>query len=129
MKLWLDDVRPPPDGTWAWVKNVEDAKQAFLINSNITEASLDHDLGFLADANWDGDPREPIEIEANPEAGPDGIDLAKWLCENKLFPTECVTIHSWNPVGARNMANALYDGGCPCPIIIDPFKIKEQKCT
>jgi len=43
MRLWLDDLRPPPPG-WEWAKTVEEA--ILIIESGeVVEASLDHDLG------------------------------------------------------------------------------------
>lgn len=124
MKLWLDDVRPAPEG-WHWVTSVDGAKAAFL-TCPITEASLDHDLGYVADPNWDGDPREPQEIAIAPNIsrpGADGIDLVRWMCETGMYPSQSITIHSWNPVGARNMAELLRGSGCRCPVVIDPFKV------
>lgn len=43
MRLWLDDVRPAPDG-WVWVKTARDAI-ALLAAVGVAEISLDHDLG------------------------------------------------------------------------------------
>lgn len=50
VKMWLDDVRPSPDG-WFWVKTLAEAKD-FIENMKsckpeqiITHMSLDHDLG------------------------------------------------------------------------------------
>ena len=46
MKIWLDDIRKPPDESWTWIK---DATQAFSIimlkNKDIEHVSFDHDLG------------------------------------------------------------------------------------
>jgi hypothetical protein len=124
VKLWLDDVRPAPEG-WYGVKSVEEAKAAFMTYP-ISEASLDHDLGYVADPNWDGDPREPQEIAIDPNVsrpGADGIDLVRWMCEFGMYPSQGITIHSWNPVGASNMAALLLGNGCPCPVAIDPFRV------
>lgn len=49
MKLWLDDLRPPPDDTWHWAHNYDEAIAAFQDKDHgITHASLDHDLGDTA---------------------------------------------------------------------------------
>jgi hypothetical protein len=46
MKLWLDDLREPPDESWTWMKNSADALEFLEDNEGkITEVSLDHDLG------------------------------------------------------------------------------------
>ena len=44
MKLWLDDVRPPPDETWLWARTVDEAKRSSP-QTELSEQSLDHDLG------------------------------------------------------------------------------------
>jgi hypothetical protein len=44
MKLWLDDIRPAPEG-WTWVKRVEDAIY-YADREPVEEMSLDHDLGL-----------------------------------------------------------------------------------
>lgn len=43
MQLWLDDVRPAPDG-WTVALSVNAAIE-ILSSSPVNEASLDHDLG------------------------------------------------------------------------------------
>ena len=43
MKVWLDDVRIPPDG-WVWCKWPEEVI-ALLETDSVTDLSLDHDLG------------------------------------------------------------------------------------
>lgn len=43
MKVWLDDVRIPPDG-WVWCKWPEEVI-TLLETGSVTELSLDHDLG------------------------------------------------------------------------------------
>lgn len=45
MKLWLDDVRPAPEG-WRWVKTAGEAL-TLLLRGGVKIASLDHDLGVL----------------------------------------------------------------------------------
>jgi hypothetical protein len=66
---------------------------------------LDHDLGHhYIDVD---DEEDAIYLKGDSED--DGFQLVKWLCENYLeaFPLEKITIHSWNPVGAENMASYL----------------------
>jgi hypothetical protein len=131
VKLWLDDVRPAPDWSWACVRTVEDAMFAFE-HLPIEVASLDHDLGYIADPNWDGDPREPRELDpeeyfiARSRPGGDGIDLVRWMCEHGHFPSLLVVIHSWNPDGARNMYEALKAAKCPVPVVVRPFELPES---
>ena len=44
IRMWLDDLRTPPDDSWTWVKTVADAT-ALMEAGEVAEASLDHDLG------------------------------------------------------------------------------------
>lgn len=44
-RLWLDDIRRPPDDSWIWARTLEEARQVML-TCDIKEASLDHDLGL-----------------------------------------------------------------------------------
>ena len=74
MKLWLDDARTPPDSTWTWVKTVSYAIQQ-METGEVSEASLDHDLGL------DGDGREL----------PEGRTLVYWMAENDYLPYD-----AWN---------------------------------
>lgn len=101
MKLWLDDVRPPPFG-WEWVKTAAQAIY-WLQKGVVEEASLDHDLGS-ADAQT-------------------GYEVACWIeaavVHDQDFVLPKVTIHSANPVGrgrmecALSFARKIYEGRLP----------------
>ena len=87
MKIWVDDIRTPPDETWRWAKTSAEAIR-WLTNSKIVNwrpgwggieiMSLDHDLGG-------DDTSRPIVL---------------WMCENDFWPVE-VRVHSANPVGVE----------------------------
>jgi NAD+-processing family protein with receiver domain len=88
VKVFLDDIRNPPDDSWIVVRNYSDCI-SLLQTGKVTVLSLDHDLG----------------------ADETGYDVAKWI-EEKVFlysfnPPE-ITIHSANPVGRSNIEAALY---------------------
>lgn len=132
MKLWHDDVRPPPPG-WEWARTNDTAK-ALLKGGNVEEISLDHDLGY------DGPPPGPcgeclgsgldFSFDEPQPCGPcdgdgfiggdilyvagddddDGLELVRWMVEEDYLP-EKITIHSWNPDGAKDMAATLRDAG------------------
>lgn len=94
MKIWLDDVREPPDETWNWVRGSQAA--IALLQSpreSVTEISLDHDLGLLADCRQDT-----------------GLCVARFIVTMKN-PPALVHIHSMNPVGAAAMRAALEQRG------------------
>ena len=99
MKLWVDDVRPAPDG-YVWVKSVEDAIIEILLNDILSQEGLgseielidtDHDAGDYA---YDGG---------------DYIKLLDWLEETgRNYP---IRIHSMNVVGRENMRAIIQRNG------------------
>lgn len=93
MKLWIDDVRPAPDG-YVWVKSVGQAKDAI-------RAEEKHKISF-PDSNY-GIELIDIDHDAGDYAhdGGDYIKLLDWLEETgRNYP---IRIHSMNPVGVANM--------------------------
>ena len=101
MKLWVDDVRPAPDG-YVWCKSVTDAK-----SSIIYEESMHRYLGqkgYLV---------ELIDIDHDAgdyvNDGGDYIKLLDWLEETgRNYP---IRIHSMNPVGVANMRAIIKRNG------------------
>ena len=87
MKLWIDDVRPAPEG-YVWRKSVNEAIDLLsdLINFGIDDIEvidIDHDAGDYA------------------SDGGDYIKLLDWLEETGCnYP---IRIHSANVVGRQNM--------------------------
>lgn len=88
MKIWVDDIRTPPDDTWIWCKSSQ-ATLRYLVNAKIAVAkgwvdadtaisvmSLDHDLGGEDTTRY----------------------VVLWCCKNNFWPEE-VKVHSANPVG------------------------------
>ena len=94
MKLYLDDLRNPPDDSWTVVRTVEEAKD-YLQQGVVEVLSLDHDLGTYGDSNEDRT----------------GYEVVKWLEEEvnhrRLIPPAEFKIHSANPVGRANMEAAI----------------------
>jgi len=43
-KIWLDDINPPPDKSWTWVKRTTVVKM-MIAAGIVSEISLDNDLG------------------------------------------------------------------------------------
>lgn len=90
MKLWLDDVRPAPDG-WTWVKTAPEAIAQFA-TGEVSIASLDHDLG--------------------PSDAGTGYDVLCWV--EKAMAAHAwyghlpiIHVHSANPVGRSRMLAAV----------------------
>ena len=99
MKLWIDDLRPAPEG-YVWIKSVNVAKRKIKENEQINKVfhftgieliDIDHDAGdFVYD-------------------GGDYIKLLDWLEETgRDYP---IRIHSMNPVGAQNMRAIIERNG------------------
>lgn len=83
MKLWLDDLRPAPEG-WKWARTIGQAIGIAYFESGIfEECSLDHDLGNGDDL--------------------DGIRFVDWMAENNVWPTKRPVVHSMNPVGRKRI--------------------------
>ena len=90
MKIYLDDVRPVPEG-YVLCQSVNQAKQAILqaeqLGESIELIDCDHDLGDFA-----------------PDGG-DGICLLDWLVERGTFYP--IKLHTMNPVGRDNMLRLI----------------------
>lgn len=98
-KLWRDDIRRPPDGSWFWACTNQEA-QDFLERAKhkgkpIEICSLDLDV-------LDVDIQEGKDIEN------DGFVLLRWMVEKDLIPS-LVAIHSWNHVEAESVVKYLYN--------------------
>ena len=96
MKLWIDDVREPPDYDYYWFKTVKDAKSIIKLCedgwfSAVTLIDIDHDAGDYANE------------------GGDYIKLLDWLeATGRNYP---IRIHSMNPVGVANMRAIIERNG------------------
>ena len=104
MKIWIDDVRPAPEGYFPWVRSVNSAKQTI----EMIEYSQ-----YLTIANertpTEVDTIELIDIDhdAGDQAiyGGDYIKLLDWLEETgRNYP---IRIHSANAVGVQNMRRII----------------------
>ena len=105
MKLWVDDLRPAPEG-YVWAKSVRLAKYCIEQVENwrkkaptlgiepkwhIEVIDIDHDAGDYA------------------KDGGDFIKLLDWLEETgRNYP---IRIHTMNPVGAQNMRAIIQRNG------------------
>lgn len=92
MRLWLDDVRPMPVGFDCWAKTSGEAIIKIASScpvNDVTHISFDHDLGENAGT---------------------GYDVAKYIEElacYRMFHPITWEIHSANPVGRRNIEQAM----------------------
>ena len=97
MKLWIDDVRPAPEG-YVWMKSVKAVIYSITTCERILNkpicielVDIDHDAGDYA---FDGG---------------DYIRLLDWFEETgRNYP---IRIHSQNPVGIANMRRIIQKNG------------------
>lgn len=89
MKLWIDDVRPAPEG-YVWHRTVNSAITYIrCFESDIELISMDHDAGDYGP--------------------PDYIRILDWLEETgRNYP---IHIHSANAVGVENMRRIIKRNG------------------
>lgn len=94
MKLWVDDVRPAPDG-YTWAKSVNEAidilRHWMKCGVDIEVIDLDHDAGDYA------------------SDGGDYIKILDWL--EYILVDIPIRIHSMNPVGVQNMRAIIQRNG------------------
>lgn len=81
VKVWVDDLRTPPDESWLWFKDSASTLRWMEDRAANGEGigytlSLDHDLGG-------DDTTRPI---------------VRWMCENEVWASD-IRVHSANPVG------------------------------
>lgn len=108
--MWLDDIRPAPDG-WTHVTSVAQAK-VYLKQGCVEIASLDHDLGACEEC-LGGRTAVQWLYESNYESMPNcqhvgsGYDLCCWMEETGHWPKGKPNVHSANPVGRAKMEMAI----------------------
>lgn len=122
IKLWVDDVRPAPEG-YVWVKSVNEAKtriEAFeaCISRYMDrghKAFLERDYVARNACYKMANDMDIVLIDIDHDAGDyasfggDYIKLLDWLEEtNRNYP---IRIHSMNPVGIRNMRAIIQKNG------------------
>lgn len=96
IKLWVDDLRYPPEG-YIWITSVNAAKQIISLAEEagavIELIDLDHDAGHMA-----GD-------------GGDYIEILDWLEETGAGKNYPIRIHTMNSVGRQNMRAIIQKNG------------------
>lgn len=91
MRVFLDDIRTPPEGVFdVIVRNAEDCIE-ILKNCDVSYISLDHDLGDGKKTGYD----VVLFIEQEQMTGGKKFSKIGWC------------VHSQNPVGAAVMRSVL----------------------
>ena len=94
MKIWVDDMREPPNRDWVWLKSVDNfcfwvevIDNMGFLNDMFELVSLDHDAGEYA------------------KYGGDYIKILDYLEANEYnIP---IHLHTMNPVGRDNMRRII----------------------
>lgn len=122
MKLWIDDVRPAPEG-YIRCKSVNDAKNEIINRENATKKMIEFCRELDAQGSYDYADEVymaalngfltliDIDHDAGDYAsdGGDYIKLLDWLEETgRNYP---IHIHSQNPVGIENMRRIIQRNG------------------
>lgn len=99
MKLFVDDIRPAPEG-WIQARTVTEAIR-FLSNfsKQVGKISLDHDISYAVE----------VAGTQRPFPSPEDFSAVAYYIKaifEDAHPIE-ITIHSANPVGAANLAEIL----------------------
>jgi hypothetical protein len=106
-KLYVDDVRNPPDETWEIARTYYDAIR-MLGTCEYNTVSLDHDLGFVMIPD---DNTIPITLAKMTEhAELTGYDIACWLEEraaNGFVVPDTILCHSANPVDRSKIEQVI----------------------
>ena len=110
MKLWVDDVRPAPEG-YVWCKSVRDA----IITIKLREARIENILRRYTPSETRMKDLSIQIIDIDHDAGEytqyggDYIKLLEWLEETgRNYP---IRIHSMNTVGRENMRAIIRRNG------------------
>lgn len=99
MKLWVDDLRPAPEG-YVWCKSVQEAKDTILLFELYATVSEDYKVELIDTDHDAGD---------YADEGGDYIRLLDWLEETQRdYP---IRIHSMNVVGVENMRRIIRRNG------------------
>ena len=121
MKVWHDDNRYPPADDWEWAKD-NDTAMSLLTNYDVQFISIDMDLGAVEGKDFNygrelgpcyrGEPWRSVDWlrNMNNDPGENGLDLVKWMVENRIIPPRIV-IHTWNGWGGAAMQKCFTDAG------------------
>lgn len=115
MKLWIDDIRTPPDESWHICRSALSAINAlFMFQNNITEIRLDHDISHQVVI---GKISRPYPCEETFMIVAHYMRLLKRLTPDW---TPKITIHTSNPIGGTAMKALLLEVGLDSDYQIAP---------
>ncbi len=101
MKLYVDDIRPAPEGGWQQARTVTDAIRFLaMFGEQVDEISLDHDISYAVE----------VAGTQRPFPSPENFTAVAYYMESFFKENRPkVTIHTANPVGAKEIESILKD--------------------
>lgn len=102
MKLWIDDVRPAPEG-YVWCKTTNEAKTIITCVSKMHEIECSRNLPTIEIMDLDHDAGSCASY------GGDYIRILDFM--EKQGWSYPIHIHSMNPVGVQNMRSIIQRNG------------------
>lgn len=109
MRIWIDDVRPAPDG-YIWCKSTNEAKETIKFLEDLAAYGMFYNPTTLEEHRVTIDLID-IDHDAGDYAddGGDYYHLLDWLEETRRdYP---IRIHSMNPVGVQRMREIIQYNG------------------
>jgi hypothetical protein len=125
MRLFVDDIRNAPDESWAVARTVDSAISFIAqFGDSIDEISLDHDISHQVGMGELSRPYPCVETFTA---------VARYIAQYyearvslKAEGVPKITIHSSNPMGAKNMQFILKDFGVVPYIPYEPVNRLEK---
>lgn len=102
MKLYIDDIRDPPDDTWTVARTSQDA---IYILRNVYATQV----GLYPTSPGD-DYIEVISFDHDLGGDDTTMPVMQWLQEHGLWPDRLI-VHSANPVGRKNLLTIAWVDG------------------
>jgi hypothetical protein len=117
MKLWVDDYRDAPDESWTVARKVNDAIRLLALYDAV-EISLDHDI----ENRPDNETFMPVAYFLGQKFA-HRYDQTLYGMKGEVWSPK-VTIHTDNPVAAKEMRSVLGDYGLVADV--NPYTSNED---
>lgn len=122
--LFLDDVRNATPERWDIVRSYNAFVKYLQTQPVPPVISFDHDLGIEHYPTTEQSYDDKIDYSSYKEKT--GYDAALWAIENDKLP-KIALVHSYNIVGARNIARVLIEAGVET--ILAPYAVMPYGAT
>jgi hypothetical protein len=102
VRLFLDDIRLPPDDTWTVCRTAEEAR-GLLLAGPIDVATLDHDLGECDECVNTFPARGYPLVTDTCRHKMNGLQLLEWMRGAGVWPRQKPSVHSLSEKGRPAM--------------------------